>query len=119
MEAVTLAQKFHDLYQQSSEHERVNLTQFTPTIEGVLDQVRQVHLKIDAKRKSGFMGKTKSLFHKFCKTIDSHKSLLGILPEGNEYISIITGVLHLVVQVRPIINQHLSVFVESRLKHHH
>lgn len=105
-EATTLAAKFADFYQTFPEHNRVDLTQFTPTIEGVLDQVKQVHLKAEAKTRSGFTGKTKASFHKFCQTINSHKSLLGILPEGNEYISIFTGVLHVIIQVCPIFFYH-------------
>ncbi|KAI7772941.1 hypothetical protein LA080_012971 [Diaporthe eres] len=97
-ESATMAQKFHEFYQTFPKHERVELAQFTPTVEGVVDQVTKIHLKSEEKRKSGFAGKTKMLFHKFCGTINSHKSLLGILPEGNDYISIFTGVLHVVIQ---------------------
>lgn len=101
-EASGLAQKFHDFYQTFPENERVNLTKFVPTIEGVMDQVKQIHLKHEAKKKDGIAGRTKKYFHRFCGTINAHKSLLGILPEGNEYISIFTGVLHVVIQVCPV-----------------
>lgn len=107
-EATTLAQKFSAFYQTFSEHDKVDLNQFTPTIQGVLDQVKQVQLKAEAKRKGGFTGKIKTLFHKFCDTLDSHKSLLGILPEGSEYISIFTGVLHVVIQVCPVLFYHVE-----------
>ncbi|KAG8157862.1 hypothetical protein KVR01_012134 [Diaporthe batatas] len=97
-EAVGLVRKFHDFYQAFPENERVDLKEFVPTIEGVIDQVKQIHLKREAKTQSGMTGRTKRFFHRFCGTINTHKSMLGILPEGNEYISIFTGVLHVVIQ---------------------
>lgn len=101
-----MAQTFHEFYQTFPKNQRIELTQFTPTVEGVIDQVKQIHLNSEEKRRSGFIGKTKMLFHRFCETINSHKSLLGILPEGNDYISIFTGVLHVVIKVCTIFRKH-------------
>lgn len=107
-EAPGLAQKFHEFYQTFPENERVNLAEFIPTVEGVIDQVKQIHLNYEAKRRGGITGKINRYFHRFCDTINTHKSLLGILPEGNEYISMFTGVLHVIIQVCPVINIVLS-----------
>lgn len=112
-----MAKKFHDFYQTCPENERVNLAEFVPSVEGVIDQVKRVHLKYEAKRKDGITGRTKRFFYSFCGTINAHKSLLGILPEGNEYISIFTGVLHVVIQVFPVFKRNISLYVEMTLKY--
>lgn len=70
-----------------------------PTIEGVIDVVQELRLSWQAKRESGRRGKVMKMFHKFCSSIHSHKTLLEILPDGNEYVSIFTGTLNLVIRV--------------------
>lgn len=100
-ESAGLAEKLSFFYQTCPKDERVDLVQFVPTAEGVVSLVEQIEIKWQAKRKSGLRGKTMMFFHKVCGTIKAHKALLGILPEGNDYVSIFTGVLNVVIQVSP------------------
>lgn len=83
-------------------------SQFEPTIEGVIKVTQQIFTRWGEKRKEGFLGKTKALFHKFCDGINSHSSMLKILPEGSEYVSLFTGVLSVIINVgSDLINYHL------------
>lgn len=52
-----------------------------------------------AKKDNTRRGKVVKAFHKFCGTIDSHKAMLELIPSGNEYVSILTGSLNVVIQV--------------------
>ncbi|KAK8016658.1 hypothetical protein PG993_014847 [Apiospora rasikravindrae] len=38
------------------------------------------------------------MFRRLCRGINSHKSLLTLLPEGNEYISVFTGALNVILK---------------------
>lgn len=69
-------------------------------MESVFDVVEAVQKKWDANRHQGAGGKFVKSFHKVCGTLDSHSTMLKILPEGNEYISIFTGTLTTVIRVR-------------------
>ena len=61
--------------------------------------VREVEESWASKRKEGWRGKVLSLFHRFCGSLDAHKTLLKVLPEGNEYVSLFTGVLTTIIKV--------------------
>lgn len=74
-------------------------SQFDPTIEGVIKVTQQAFARWEERKKEGFMGKTKALFHRFCDGVDSHSSMLKILPEGSEYVSLFTGVLSVIINV--------------------
>lgn len=79
-------------------------SQFEPTIEGVIKVTQQAFARWEEKKKEGFTGMTKALFHRFCDGINSHKSMLKVLPEGNEYVSLFTGVLAVIINVSPILS---------------
>lgn len=77
-------------------------SQFEPTIEGVIKVTQQAFARWEGKKKEGFTGVTKALFHRFCDGINSHSSMLKLLPEGNEYVSLFTGVLSVIINVGSI-----------------
>lgn len=87
-------------YQKSPKAERVDLRSFQPTISDVITMVTEVTSEWQTKRHEGRVGKTKRLFHKFCGTLDSHSSLMKLLPEGNEYVAIFAGTLNAIIKVR-------------------
>lgn len=68
-------------------------------MESVVDTVKKMDNAWQAKRKTGFRGKVTSRFHKFCGTLNSHQSLLKLLPEGSQYVSLFTGTLNAVITV--------------------
>lgn len=64
--------------------------------------VTEVTLEWRKKRQAGHLGKAKILFHSFCGTLDSHSSLLKLLPEGNEYVAIFAGTLNAIIKVQKL-----------------
>lgn len=95
--------------QQSPQEERLDLNCDEPTVQGIVNMVDEMRRAWAAKRSKGFMGKALDQFHRFCHTLDSHSTLITILPEGNEYVSLFTGSLNAVIKV----NIHCT-FVRSR-----
>lgn len=63
---------------------------------------QQIIKRWEAKKSQGFGNKTKALFHRLCRGINSHSSLLEVLPDGNEYVSLFTGVLTVIIKVGSI-----------------
>lgn len=98
IESVRLRDKWVVFYQKSGKNEQLDLHNIEPTIEGVVSTVASVTEEWQAKRKRGYLGKTQSMFHKFCGTLNSHSSLLKILPEGNEYVAIFAGSLNAIIK---------------------
>lgn len=52
-----------------------------------------------AKRNESGFGKAKSQFFSFLETMDSHKYLFSVIPNGEKYTSLITGIVTSVVKV--------------------
>lgn len=86
-------------YQKFPKNEQVDLENSKPTIKDLNNMVTSITTEWQAKRKGGRMGRVKSLFHRFCGTLHSHSSLIKLLPEGNEYVSIFTGTLTAIIKV--------------------
>lgn len=61
--------------------------------------VKEIDTASQGKKKKG-IGRAVGYFHKFCRTLGAHSSLLKVLPEGSEYVSIFTGTLNAVIKVR-------------------
>lgn len=101
IESAKLREKWMTFYQKTPRDERLDLDSFKPTIQGVTAIVDAVTAQWQDKRKQGRSGKAKSLFHRFCSTLDSHSSLIELLPDGNEYVSIFTGALNAIIKVDP------------------
>lgn len=98
-ESIQLAKKLREFDQKISKKDRMDDSQFDPTIEGVIKVTQQAFASWEERKKEGFMGKTKALFHRFCDGVDSHSSMLKVLPEGSEYVSLFTGVLSVIIKV--------------------
>ncbi|OLN96119.1 hypothetical protein CCHL11_03238 [Colletotrichum chlorophyti] len=78
--------------------DRLDLQASEPTMAGVIDTVQGIQNAWDAKRQNGRLSKAKRLFHKFCGTLNSHKLMIQMLPSANEYVSIFTGTLNVIIQ---------------------
>jgi hypothetical protein len=99
VESVKLREKWVAFQKNSPKEERLNLQKFEPTIESVIDMVTYTTNAWHARRERGWPRKVASLFLKFGRTLHSHKTLLELFPQGNEYVSIFTGTLSAVIQV--------------------
>ncbi|KAH7134107.1 hypothetical protein EDB81DRAFT_726007 [Dactylonectria macrodidyma] len=98
VEAAQLREKWVTFHSNCPKEDRLDLKKFDPTIDGVVDLVRESNAKWQTKRRKGGGGKFMSTFHSFCNTLDSHSALLKVLPEGNQYVSLFTGSLNAVIQ---------------------
>lgn len=100
VEATELREKWVKFHGSCSKEDKLDLKKFDPSIESVVDLVRESNAKWQTKRRKGGGGKFMSTFHSFCNTLDSHSALLKVLPEGNQYVSLFTGSLNAIIQVR-------------------
>lgn len=100
IESVKLREKWGVFQNNCSKEDRLDLTKSEPTIEGVVDLVQEMMTNWASKREKGRRGKALKLFHAFCSKLDSHSSLMRLLPEGNEYVSVFTGALGAIIKVQ-------------------
>ncbi|KAI0551807.1 hypothetical protein F4679DRAFT_124737 [Xylaria curta] len=98
IESNKLLQKWHSFLGSCSSHDRLDVTRSEPTMDGVIDLVREVTATSRARNESSRRGKAMKYFHKFCETIHAHKSILEIIPEGSEYVSVFAGTLNVIIQ---------------------
>ncbi|KAF5008483.1 hypothetical protein FDECE_5242 [Fusarium decemcellulare] len=86
-------------FQESSDPvDRLDLDVVDPTMEGITKLVSQGIQHWNDKRQEGRQGTVSKKFHKFCNSVDSHKSLMKVLPESHEYFSLLMGSVTAVVQ---------------------
>lgn len=99
IESTNLRKKCAVFYEGCSSDDRLDLRSSEPTIEGVVEVVGRIQDSWQRQRENSNRGKASRMFRSFCRGINSHKSLLKLLPEGNEYISVFTGTLNVVLKV--------------------
>ncbi|OAA35948.1 hypothetical protein NOR_07756 [Metarhizium rileyi] len=68
-----------------------------PTIPTLLKAVDDAVVQWDKKREKGF-GKAKSQFFSFLDTMEAHKYLFSVIPNGDKYTSLLTGIVTSVVK---------------------
>lgn len=100
IESNKVLQKWHSFLSNCASDDRLDVTRSDPTMEGVIDLVREITATSRAKNESSRRGKAMKYFHKFCGTIDAHKSILKIIPEGSEYVSVFAGTLNVIIRVK-------------------
>ncbi|KAI3321962.1 hypothetical protein HD806DRAFT_502412 [Xylariaceae sp. AK1471] len=98
VESNKLREKWFLFLNSCSEHDRLDLTRSEPTMEGVVELVMKAATAAQAKRENSRRGKAMKYFHKFCKSVDAHRSMLEILPQGSEYVSVFAGTLNVIIQ---------------------
>ncbi|KAF5500538.1 hypothetical protein CGCS363_v007333 [Colletotrichum siamense] len=98
VETKQLREKWKVFEGSSTAKDRLNIRLSEPTMNGVIHAVHEIQRAWDLKRSNGRLGRAKRLFHQFCGTLKSHQSFLEILPSGNEYVSIFTGTLNVLIQ---------------------
>ncbi len=70
-----------------------------PTLDNLLRAVQRAEADWEEKKKAGF-GKAKGRFRDFLETMDDHSYLFSVIPDGDKYTSLITGIVTSVVKVR-------------------
>ncbi|KAF4954069.1 hypothetical protein FSARC_12236 [Fusarium sarcochroum] len=90
-ESLKLRQTWNKFQELNKPEDRLDLDTTDPTMESITKLIGQGIQDWNDKRKSGRQGGVSKKFHKFCNAVDSHKSLMKILPESHEYFSIFMG----------------------------
>lgn len=73
-----------------------------PSVSGLVGMVMSVSTAWNEKRGSSKRGKFMKCFTAFSQTLEAHSYMLEVLPVGNEYVSLFTGVLKTLINVRSL-----------------
>ncbi|EPE33341.1 hypothetical protein GLAREA_06353 [Glarea lozoyensis ATCC 20868] len=87
-----------------------------PSVQGLIGMVESTSKRWQDKRMTSKSGKFMKHFTGFCGTLDSHSYMLEVLPGGNEYVSLFTGVLKTVVNASANHEKIASSFGEALLR---
>ena len=98
VESLKLRERWLSFQEACPAEERLDIQKYEPTIEGIVDLITAISTSWQTKRTSGRRGAAISSFHRFCGSLHSHRSMIKLLPEGNEYVSVFTGTLNAVIQ---------------------
>ena len=79
-------------------------------MEGLIAMVNTVANEWQSQEMTSKSGRFMNNFTSFCETLKAHSSLLEILPEGNEYVSLFTGTLKTIINVKAITNTNKKKF---------
>jgi hypothetical protein len=97
------AQQLQDIwrdYQNNSKRgDRLDLDNIDPTPEGITRLISNSLAARGAQGRQGGWARAKSRFHRVCGGLDSHKSLLNMLPQSSEYVSIFAGSITAIIHV--------------------
>ncbi|KAI1866983.1 hypothetical protein JX265_007559 [Neoarthrinium moseri] len=113
-EAKTLIDKWIYFRGKCPKDDQVDLEDYEPTVESVLLMVERMNSRWNSDRESGKGGKIKKLFHNACETLDAHSSVMKMLPDGNEYVSIFTGALNTIIQAS-VNHEHIAEVLSEAL----
>ena len=78
-----------------------------------LEKVLLAEQQIWNSKKRLWNGKPQELFHRVCKTLDGHQTILSAIPDNNEYTSVFCAALKTVIQVCKPLNDPSDPLVES------
>jgi hypothetical protein len=81
------------------EADRIDVRNIEPKIEDMVKIVKNGLASWDKKRREGFGGMFMSKFHAFCGFMRSHQTLLDVLPQSSEYVSVFYGTITAILSV--------------------
>jgi len=90
-------QKFRDVL---PAEDRVKFAKRPAKLDDVFMVVQEADNKWQTQKDEGKLGKTKIIFRKICKSLESHSQMLEILPASSQYVSIFYGTLQSLIKVR-------------------
>lgn len=82
-----------------------------PDFKDVFDLMNNISTEFEDKRKRGPTGLINRYFRESCEQLKAHDTLLSILPEGSEYVSLFTGVLKSIIKVSELIG---GMYLDTR-----
>ncbi|KAI1338624.1 hypothetical protein F5Y15DRAFT_407601 [Xylariaceae sp. FL0016] len=98
IEAAELRKRCLGFLHSCSGEDQLDLSRSEPTLESVVDLVKRVSATSQTKKHSSRLGKAMQRFHKFCGTVNAHKTMLELIPQGSEYVSVLAGTLNVIIQ---------------------
>lgn len=98
-EAARLCEKWRKFQESCPKEDQLDLQQYEPTVESMVQLVTAMQNKWRATRETGRRAIAVQKFHQFCGSLDAHSNLLKLLPEGNEYVSLFSGTLTSIIKV--------------------
>lgn len=97
--AKQLQEIWRDYQNNSKKGDRLDLDNIDPTPEGIARLISNALAARGTQGRQGGWARAKSRFHRVCGGLDSHKSLLNMLPQSSEYVSIFAGSITAIIQV--------------------
>ena len=96
--------------EQKEEKERSHITETFKQCESfdALEQILQGEQRKWCSRRKWRNGRLQAGFHRICKTLDGHETILSAFPQNNEYTSIFCAALKTVIQVSGTTEEELA-----------
>ena len=99
VEAANLAEAWKTFQLEVPEESRADFRECDPTPNGLVKMVETATTAWHAKRAKSKFGKFMKAFHSICGTLDAHSTILTMLPQGSEYVSLFSGALISIITV--------------------
>lgn len=98
VEATRLQEQWIQFQDSIPQDERIDTLHSEPSIDGLIKMVAIVSKAWQSKREKGKRGKAAASFHRLCASLDAHSSMLQVVPQGNQYTSLIVGTITSIVK---------------------
>jgi hypothetical protein len=99
VEAANLVEAWKVFQLEVPEESRADFKECDQTPNGLVKMVETVATAWHTKRTKSKFGKFMKVFHRVCGTVDTHRTVLTMLPQGNEYVSLFSGALMSIITV--------------------
>ena len=100
-EAVLLSHAWKLFRQNIPKAEQADFEARPPSVDGLVNMVDSIARDWQNKRNTTKSGRFMKYFISFCETLDAHSTMLEMLPNGSEYVSLFTGALKSIIKIRP------------------
>src|SRR3954453_6068006 len=108
-QAVLLSQTWKSFRGTIPKSEQDEIEGKVPSVDGLIGMVETAATEWQKKRTATRSGRFMKHFTGFCQTLDAHSSMLEVLPNGNEYVSLFTGSVKTIINV----SYAMSLLVDS------
>lgn len=93
---------WRDFQSSQKQSDRLDLDTVDPSADGIKRLINNALAARGSQGNGGAWSKVKYRFHRICSCLDAHKSLISLLPESSEYVSLFTGCITVIIQVRQL-----------------
>ena len=82
------------------ETKRQDMSKDVPSLKTLRNSVKEASESWEEQRKGTVTGRLKNKFSSLCKTMENHRALLSVIPKNDKYVSLLTGSLSAIAQVK-------------------